>query len=105
VDETNVYFAAKSKLLSADRKTPGEPKEIVDVMPNHPLAILVDARAVYWVDEGGIHAIGKADGKRVDLASFDNSTGISGSIKVMQIDQSAEYLVWTGRDGLSKVRK
>ena len=102
VDETNVYFAAMSKLMSADRKTPGDPKEIVDVAPLHPLQVLVDDRALYWVDESGLHAIGKSRGGRVDLATFDNRYQ---PLAVEQIDQSAEYVVWTGRDGLSKVRK
>jgi hypothetical protein len=88
--------------MSADRKTPGDPKEVLDVTPDHPLVVLVDERAVYWVDEGGLRAIRKLDGGRVDLALFANDTGLTA---VRQVDQNTEYVVWTGTDGLTKVRK
>jgi hypothetical protein len=88
-----------SKVMSADRKTPGESKEIVDVMALHPLEMLVEDRAVYLVDEPGLYAIAKTDEKTVTLASFGDSRAVS------QLDQTAEYVVWTGPDGLSKVRK
>jgi hypothetical protein len=102
VDATTVYFAALTKLMSADRKTPGDPKDVVDVTPSHPLDVLVDEQAVYWVDELGLHAIRKLDGGRVDLALFANDILPRA---VDQIDQNTEYVVWTGRDGLTKVRK
>ena len=100
VDATKVYVAAMSKLMVVDRVTPGDAKELIDVTPLHVIEILVDERAVIWFDEGGVHAIAKADAKRVDLASFDNTTDA-----VEQVDQNVDYVVWTGRDGLMKLRK
>jgi hypothetical protein len=97
VDGTNVYFTANTQVMSADRTT--APKELVDVAPLYPLHIFVDQRAVYWVDDTGLYAIGKADAKRVTVATFADSSA------VRQIDQNADYVVWTGADGLSKVRK
>jgi hypothetical protein len=96
-DDTSVYFPSATSLLRASKSTASTKADLlVDLSPNHPISITVDATFLYWLDEAGLHSIAKTGGTPTLLATVTNGA---------MVQQTNDDIVWTSGSGLFKLHK